>query len=73
VPGVADRVLNQVLRDDAQHPWSKRQIDVGITRRLELNTGPRGGVLVLDQHLFQNGQRVRVPECDDFPAALELR
>ena len=72
VTRVADRVLDQVLGDDAQHPRTQRQVDVRVTARLEPNAGARGGVLVLGEHLFQHRQRVRVAERDDLLAALEL-
>ncbi len=72
VTGITDCVLDEVLGDDAQHPWTQRQVDARITGRLEVNAGARGGVLVLCEHLCQHGQRVRVAERDDLLAALEL-
>ena len=65
-------VLDQVLRDDVEHPGTERELRIGVACNLNRHVRPIGPLIVLGRDELELRQRFCRPECDDDPSALEL-
>ena len=69
---VAERVLGEVLDDDAQHSGSKRQLRRGIPLRADRDARAVRGLPNPSEHLLDDRQRARRAQRDDGPSGLQL-
>ena len=70
--GVSQRVLDQVLGDDGEHPGSKWELRFPVSGDVQLDVGPVGSAGKLGGHTLELGQSLRRPKCDHGTAALQL-
>ncbi len=69
---VADRVLGEVLGDDAEHARPDLELDVGVALEAELDTGTGGPLCEFLDSVLEHGCDGRGSECDDTRARFEL-
>ena len=70
--GVANGILEQVLRDDAEHAGAQRHLGLGVALDGDEDAGPRGGLGQRRGDLAQHREHARRSEGDDGAAGLEL-
>ncbi len=71
-PGIAERVREQILDHDPEHPRPQRQVDAAVRPDLERDLGVIRALPERGDDLLHDRLAPRVAEGNDFAAGLEL-